>query len=33
MTAEDLATTQRLAEVSHALRRTARLLETDLAIG
>jgi hypothetical protein len=33
MKAEDGAMSQRLAQVSHALRRTARLLEPDLAIG
>jgi hypothetical protein len=33
MTAEDLAMSQRLADVSHALQRAARLLEPDNAIG
>jgi hypothetical protein len=33
MKAEDLAMSQRLAEVSHALQRAARLLEADKAIG
>jgi hypothetical protein len=33
MTAADLAMSQRLAEVSHALQRAARLLEPDAAIG
>ena len=33
MKAENLAMSQRLAEVSHALQRAARLLEPDNAIG
>jgi hypothetical protein len=33
MKAEDRATSQRLAEVSHALQRAARLLEPDNTIG
>jgi hypothetical protein len=33
MNAEDLAMSQRLAEVSHALQRAARLLEPDDVIG
>jgi len=33
MKAEDLAMSQRLAELSHALQRAARLLEPDNAIG
>jgi hypothetical protein len=33
MTAADQALSERLAEVSHALQRAARLIEIDLAIG
>jgi hypothetical protein len=33
MKAEDLSTSQRLADVSHALHRAGRLLEPDNAIG